>query len=82
MKNHNLSPNWSTPFPDVHKTVILEVNAASSHKYGRGRARGRDKFCGGGHNHYAPNIPYKNTSRHQKWINVEAEQEKEKKNAS
>ena len=60
IKNHNLRPNESTPFLKVNKIVFPEVNAAASHKYGRGRerARGRDKFRGGGHNHYAPNVPY------------------------
>ena len=74
MKNHNLRPNGSTSFPEVNKTVFSEVNAPSSHKYGcgHGRVLGRGKFRGGGHNRYAPNVPYKNTPRYQKLTNVEA----------
>ena len=68
IKNHNLRPNESTPFPEVNKIVFSEVNATLSHKYGRGRgrARGHGKFRGGGHNRYAPNVLYKNTPRHQR----------------
>jgi len=54
MKNHNLQPNESIPFPKVNGTAFPEVNAISSHKFGRarryGRARGRGRFHGGGHN--------------------------------
>jgi len=66
MKNHNLRPKGSPSFPEVNKIVLPEVNAASPHKYERGcgRARGRGKFRGGGHNRFAPNVPYKNTPRH------------------
>ena len=80
MKNHNLRSNGFTLLLEVNGTEFSKANATSSHRYGHGRGhartRDRDRFHGGGRNNYTPNVLYRNTLCHHKWINIEKKQAK------
>ncbi|XP_073016741.1 uncharacterized protein [Primulina eburnea] len=48
MKNHQMRPTGSTPFPEANETAFPEVNVNSTQipHYGRGRGRGRGRGNG------------------------------------
>jgi hypothetical protein len=48
MKNHQIRPTGSSPFPKVNATSFLEANA-TSFKRNHGRGRGRGPRRGRGH---------------------------------
>ncbi|XP_039058424.1 uncharacterized protein LOC120201995 [Hibiscus syriacus] len=83
MKNHELRPTGSAPFPEVNVTTknekeFKEINHAngSGNRRKRGRGYGRERGYG-----YGQDGQFRNSYSHQKWdCKDESKHEKEKEN--
>ncbi|XP_021765267.1 uncharacterized protein LOC110729798 [Chenopodium quinoa] len=75
MKNHELRPVGSTPFPEANVTthhgkenINRDHSSSSGRGRGRGRGRGQWRGCGRGHGYgRGRGFHFKNSHSHQKW---------------
>ncbi|XP_021769891.1 uncharacterized protein LOC110734153 [Chenopodium quinoa] len=75
MKNHELRPVGSTPFPEANVTthhgkenINRDYSSSSGRGRGRGRGRGQWRGCGRGHGYgRGRGFHFKNSHSHQKW---------------